>query len=73
MLFDWYIRTNIGGGLVGVGKFSFTFLSVGFDEFISFYHPIFENSRELYQQMSRLPTPSIVQVPGKKKETKKWI
>ncbi|KAF0698619.1 Aste57867_10776 [Aphanomyces stellatus] len=53
-----------GGGLVGPGKFCITFLGVGFDEFQSFYEPIFEHSRPLHQQMHSLPNASIVQVPG---------
>ncbi|CAK4694659.1 hypothetical protein LEN26_006880 [Aphanomyces euteiches] len=53
-----------GGGLVGPGKFCFTFLGVGFPEFKSFYEPIFENSRSLFAQMQALPQASIVQVPG---------
>ncbi|OQS05787.1 hypothetical protein THRCLA_02123 [Thraustotheca clavata] len=53
-----------GGGLVGIGRFKFTFLGVGFEEFQSFYAPLFANSRNLYEQMQQRSSPSIVQVPG---------
>ncbi|OQR87453.1 hypothetical protein ACHHYP_08824 [Achlya hypogyna] len=53
-----------GGGLVGLGRFAFTFLRVGFDEFQSFYAPVFANSRALHTSVAALESPSIVQVPG---------
>ncbi|KDO25596.1 hypothetical protein SPRG_08895 [Saprolegnia parasitica CBS 223.65] len=53
-----------GGGLVGHGRFKWTFLSVGFDEFQSFYTPAFAHSRALHASVMALENPSIVQVPG---------
>ncbi|RHY32442.1 hypothetical protein DYB32_002569 [Aphanomyces invadans] len=62
--YDGIVSPVPGGGLVGPGKFRLTFQGVGFDEFRSFYEPLFEHSRELHRQMNALPNASIVQVPG---------
>ncbi|KAF0741260.1 hypothetical protein AaE_008681 [Aphanomyces astaci] len=62
--YEGIVSSVPGGGLVGPGKFCVTFHGVGFDEFRSFYAPLFDHSRDLHRQMHALPTASIVQVPG---------
>ncbi|CAI5738558.1 unnamed protein product [Peronospora farinosa] len=57
-----------GGGLVGVGKFTMEFLSVGFEEFRNHVRPLLEHSRALHRQFCDLTSPSVLLVPGKRQE-----
>ncbi|UIZ29034.1 hypothetical protein KXD40_007261 [Peronospora effusa] len=57
-----------GGGLVGVGKFTMEFLSVGFEEFRNHVRPLLEHSRALHRQFCDLTSPSVLLVPGTRQE-----
>ncbi|KAL4150808.1 hypothetical protein PRNP1_010205 [Phytophthora ramorum] len=63
-----HINQVPGGGLVGPGRFTMEFLSVGFDEFRNHLLPLLENSRALHRQFRDLTTPSVLMVPGKLQE-----
>ncbi|KAI9918652.1 hypothetical protein PsorP6_011651 [Peronosclerospora sorghi] len=54
-----------GGGLVGVGSFTMTFMHLGFEEFRNHVLPLLENSRSLHRQFRDVSDTSVLLVPGK--------
>nr|CCA23466.1 conserved hypothetical protein [Albugo laibachii Nc14] len=57
-----------GGGLVGIGSFQLRFASHGFEEFQRHLQPLLVQSRDLYEKIAAIETPSILMVPAASSE-----